>query len=590
MSWPVWPPFWGHLFNRKEQTLRGCLGKGAMKKKIVIIGGVAGGASCAARARRISEDAEIIMLEKGPYVSFANCGLPYYVGNIIKKEKSLLVATPELFRKRFNIDVRVLSRVRKIIRGEKCVEVISLPDNRVYRETYDDLVIATGSQPIVPAVSGIDIPGIFSLWTIPDSRDILGWIETGSVRSAVIVGAGFIGLEMAENLSARGIAVTIIEMQPQVMPVMDAEMAYFIHEHLMEKKIRVILSCAVQGFEKDEAAIRVRTGRGEDIRTDMVLLSVGVRPQGELAVAAGLKTGERGGICVDQTMRTSDSSIWAVGDVVEVTDYVSGLAGMVPLAGPANRQGRIAADNIAGGRKREFRGVQATSVCGVLGLTVATTGMTEKALARMAHNGHPIPYEKVYLHPDNHADYYPDAEMITLKLLFSRENGKILGAQAVGKAGVAKRIDVISMAIQMRATVFDLEEAELCYAPQYGSAKDPVNLAGMIAANVLRGDLVQAHWPGVAGGGGLILDVRTVNEYNKGHIPGAVNIPIDDLRKRLSEIPQNSDVLAYCFVGQRSYIATRIMCQRGFNTRNISGGFRMSRAFAADGDVDRKNR
>jgi len=557
-----------------------------MKKKIVIIGGVAGGASCAARARRISEGAEIIILEKGPYVSFANCGLPYYVGNVIKKEKNLLVATPELFRKRFNIDVRLLSNVRRIIPGEQGIEVENLADNKVYRETYDDLVLATGSQPLLPPVPGIDIPGIFSLWTIPDSREILAWIKTGSVRSAVIVGAGFIGLEMAENLTARGIEVTIVEMQPQVMPAIDAEMAFFIQEHLRKKKIRVILSCAVQGFKKVEPTIRVLTGRGGNLQTDMVLLSVGVRPQAGLAVDAGLKTGKSGGICVDKYMHTSEKNIWAVGDVVEGMDYISGFPIMVPLAGPANRQGRIAADNIAGDRKREFRGVQATSVCGVSGLTVAATGLTEKAISRLSDSGWQIAHGKVYLHPDNHASYYPDAETITLKLLFSVEDGKILGAQAVGKAGVAKRIDVISMAIQMQATVFDLEEAELCYAPQYGSAKDPVNLAGMIAANILRGDLQQAHWPAIAGEDGFILDVRTVKEYGKGHIPDAVNIPVDDLRRRLSDLPRNREILAYCFVGQRSYIATRILRQKGFRVRNISGGYRMSRAFQADGHND----
>jgi NADPH-dependent 2,4-dienoyl-CoA reductase/sulfur reductase-like enzyme/rhodanese-related sulfurtransferase len=544
-------------------------------KKLLIVGAVAGGASCAARARRLSEEVEIIVFERGPYASFANCGLPYYVGEVIEKEEDLLVASPELFKDRFNIDVRTHHNVRQVFPQQKEIEVQALTSGEIYREQYDELVLSPGSEPIKPALEGIGLPGIFTLWTIPDSRKIIRWIKSKPVQRAVVVGGGFIGLEMTENLNRLGIHTTIIEMQPHLMPSLDPEMAAFLHDHLTSSGITLCLNSAVTAFKPDGDAISVFMASGQTLSTDLVILSVGVRPRTELAVSAGLRIGETGGIWVDEQMRTSDENIWAVGDAVEVRDVVSHLKRLVPLAGPANRQGRIAADNIFGdGTKPHcFRGSQATAVCGVSGLTVASTGVTEKYLKQICEGDTYPDYEKIYLHPDHHAGYYPDAKTITMKLIFSKTDGRVLGAQAIGLAGVEKRIDVIAMAIQKNATVFDLEEAELCYAPQFGSAKDPVNLAGMIAANILRGHVSVGHWQDLQNSEACILDVRTPLEYREGHLKNAVNIPLDMLRSRLAELPHDREIWAHCFVGQRSYYAARILKQHGFNVRNLSGGF-----------------
>jgi NADPH-dependent 2,4-dienoyl-CoA reductase/sulfur reductase-like enzyme/rhodanese-related sulfurtransferase len=547
-------------------------------KKLLIVGGVAGGASCAARARRLSENAEIIIFERGPYVSFANCGLPYYVGNVIAREEDLLVTSPQLFRERFNIDVRTEHNVRSISPGDQTVEVEELKTGRLFRESYDALVLSPGSAPIKPNLHGLDLPGIFTLWTIPDTRRIVEWIQDKNVRHATVVGGGFIGLEMTENLKRRGIDVTIIEMQRHVMPALDPEMAEFIHDHLLSHHVDLQLGSPVTRFEQaSKQKIRVVIQSGKIITTDMVLLSVGVRPRIELAEAAGLFIGELGGIKVDDQMRTSDRNIWAVGDAVQVTDVVTNIPTMVPLAGPANRQGRIAADVIMGNdlQQHKFRGVQATAVCGILGLTVASTGVTEKFLNRYDPAGKNNPFEKIYLHPDHHAAYYPDAKTITIKLIFSKTDGKILGAQALGLEGVEKRIDVISMAIQKNGTIFDLEEAELCYAPQYGSAKDPVNMAGMIAANILRGYVSVGHWEDLAESDAFILDVRDPDEYEEACVRNAANIPLNSLRQRINELPRNREIWAHCYVGQRSYYASRILAQKNFKVRNISGGFLM---------------
>ncbi|MEW6673022.1 MAG: FAD-dependent oxidoreductase [Thermodesulfobacteriota bacterium] len=549
-------------------------------KKLLVVGGVAGGASCAARARRLSEEAEIIVFERGPYASFANCGLPYYVGNIIKKEDDLLVASPELFRDRFNIDVRTGHNVRQVFPQQKAIEVQVVATGRTYRESYDALVLSPGSEPIKPALEGTELPGIFSLWTIPDSREIIHWINSRPIQRAVVVGGGFIGLEMTENLKKLGIQTTIIEMQPHLMPSLDPEMAAFLHDHLTANGITLCLNSAVAAFKPDKDAISVLLSSGRTVPADLVILSVGVRPRTELAVSAGLKIGETGGIWVDDRMQTSDKHVWAVGDAVEIKDVVTGLKRLIPLAGPANRQGRIAADNIFddGSKPHRFRGSQATAVCGVLGLTVASTGVSETYLKKTCETEASPGYEKIYLHPDHHAGYYPDAKTITIKLLFSKTDGRILGAQAIGLAGVEKRIDVIAMAIQKNATVFDLEEAELCYAPQFGSAKDPVNLAGMIAANVLRRYVSVGHWQDLTNSEVLILDVRTPREYRKGHLTNAVNIPLDMLRSRLDELPRDREIWTHCFVGQRSYYAARILEQHGFKVRNLSGGFRLQPA------------
>lgn len=544
------------------------------KKRILVVGGVAGGASCAARARRLSETAEIIMFDRGKYVSFANCGLPYFVGNVIKEEENLIVATPELFQKRFKIDVRLQSEVVAVDRKNSRIQVKDGRTGGLYYEKYNALVLAPGATPIKPEMPGIDLSGIFSLRTIPDSHQIKAWIARRNAKRAVVVGGGYIGMEMTENLIHLGLAVTIVEMQPQVMSLLDPEMVAPIHAELVKHGVTLRLNETVTGFEKnkdDSISARLKSGAIE--KADLVILAIGVRPEIKLAEDAGLEIGQRGGIRVDKHMRTSDEKIWAVGDAVEVKDVVTGQWGVIPLAGPANRQGRIAADTIMG-RNSEFRGVQGTSVVGILGLVVAFTGATEKTLRRMGVWEEPAPFEKVYLHPRQHAGYYPGSSHIHLKLIFSKKDGRVAGAQAIGKEGVEKRIDVISMAIQKNATVYDLEEAELCYAPQFGSAKDPVNMAGMMAANVLRRDAQIVHWDQLNSEQVFMLDVRDPSEYEKGHVADAVNIPLDELRDRMGEVPKDQAVWTYCLVGQRAYYAARALSQYGYDIKNLSGGFK----------------
>ena len=540
----------------------------------MIVGGVAGGASCAARARRLSEAAEIVVFDRGDYVSFANCGLPYFIGNVIKKEKSLLMATPELFRDRFEIEVRLQSEVTAIDRAGSRIEVKDLGTGRTYYESYDALVLSPGAAPIKPQMPGIHLPGIFSLRTIPDSRQIKDWISRCSARRAVVVGGGYIGMEMTENLLKLGLAVTIVEMQSQVMPLMDPEMAQPIQDELIRQKVLLRLNETVVGFEGsrgDSISVKLNSGTVEE--ADLVILSIGVKPEITLARDAGLEIGRQGGIRVDEHMQTSDKKIWAVGDAVEVKDVVTGHWGVIPLAGPANRQGRIAADVIMG-RAARFRGVQGTSVVGIIKLVAAFTGPSESTLRRLGVWDASGRYEKIYLHPGDHAGYYPGSTTISLKLIFDKEDGRIISAQAVGKKGVEKRIDVISMAIQQKGTVFDLEEAELCYAPQFGSAKDPVNLAGMIAANVVRGDAPMTHWEQLDSERVFLLDVRDPSEFKKGAVEGAVNIPLNDLRRRRSEVPTDREVWSYCFVGQRSYYAARALSQYGYDIRSLSGGYK----------------
>ncbi len=540
-------------------------------QRILIVGGVAGGASCAARARRLSETSEIIMFDRGPYVSFANCGLPYYVGDVIKKEEHLLVATPALFRDRFNIEVRLKSEVVRIDRDQNLIEVKDLEGGRSYTESYDILVLSPGASPIRPDLPGIDLPGIFSLRTIPDSRLIRNWIDQYQVSSAVVVGGGYIGMEMTENLHNRGLEVTVVEMQSQVMPLADAEMVVPIHETLKKQGVNLMLDETVAGFSNGIGhTLNLSLASGKEVSADLVILCIGVRPETGLAKDAGLDIGASGGILVDDNMNTSDPRIFAIGDAVEVQDVVTEEKGVIPLAGPANRQGRIAA-NVIMGRPSTFRGTQGTSVVGIMDQVIAFTGPSEKMLKRL---GRWESMEKIYLHPGHHANYYPGASPITLKLIFQKEDGRIIGAQAVGKAGVEKRIDVISMAIQQNATVFDLEEAELCYAPQFGSAKDPVNIAGMIAANVVRGDVELAHWENVSETKATLVDVRSPKEFGKAHLEGAVNYPLDNLRETMSELSKENEIWTYCFVGQRSYYAARALTQHGFNVRNISGGFK----------------
>jgi len=551
--------------------------------KVIIVGGVAGGASCAARLRRLDEKAEIIMVERGPYVSYANCGLPYHISGVIEKESSLLVATEQTFRMQFAIDCRTRCEVVGISAAKKTVELKDHVTGAVTTESYDKLVLSPGAAPIRPPLPGIDLPGIFSVRTVPDAREIREWIERGGsdlseehtssgfqpldkTKRAVVVGGGYIGLEMAENLAHRGLEVTIVEMLDQVMAPLDPECARLVERHLEKHGVRLALNDAVAGFKQTASgSLEVQTKSGKAYQADIVILAIGVRPETTLAKMAGIAIGERGGIRVDEQMRTSNPDIFAVGDAVEVKDFVTGEWSLIPLAGPANRQGRIAADVIAG-RDSRFRGTQGTSVIGVFGATVATTGANEKLLMRLGQKD----FEKVYLFPNSHAGYYPGAKTIVLKVIFRKSDGRLLGAQALGQDGVEKRIDALAMAIQMGATVYDLEEAELCYAPPFGSAKDPVNFAGMVPADVLRGDMPLCHWDSVDGG--FLLDVRNPPELAVEHVAGVVNIPLPELRARLGELPRDREILVICRSAQRAYYATRILLQNGFKARNISGG------------------
>ena len=485
-----------------------------------------------------------------------------------------MVATPELFKDRFNIQVRLQTEVLAIDREKNEIEVKDLATGNTYREKYDALVLSPGAFPIKPPLEGIDLPGIFTMRTIPDTRRIREWIADREAKKAVVVGGGFIGLEMTENLVARGLAVTIVEMMPQVMPHLDPEIIAPVHKHLTRSGAKLRLNETVTGFEQTDGALSVKLKSGEAEAADIVILSVGVRPETGLAKEAGLEIGDLGGIKVDEQMRTSDKKIWAVGDAVEVKDFVTKRSTLVPLAGPANRQGRIAADVILG-RDSRFRGVQGTSAVEVMGLTIASTGPSEKTLKRLGLWSEPSKYEKIYLHPAHHATYYPGASTITLKLIFAKDDGRVISAQAVGKEGVEKRIDVIATAIQKNSTVFDLEEAELCYCPQSGAAKDPVNMAGMIAANFLRGDAEIFHYADAVDNNILILDVRDPSEFKRGHIEGAVHIPLNELRSRMNELPKDREILAYCLVGQRSYFAHRMLVQYGFKVKSMSGGYRI---------------
>lgn len=548
----------------------------SMRKRVLVVGGVAGGASCAARLRRLDESADIHVFDRGPHVSFANCGLPYFVGDVIPDERKLLVASADTFRERFDIAVHTHHDVLAIDRARRTIRVRDLATATERDEAYDALVLAPGARPLRPPLPGIDLPGIFALRTIPDSVRIRRWITDRRPRRALVVGGGFIGLEMVENLSHRGLTVTVLEKLPQVMPPLDPEMAAPVAAHLRERGVALALGDGLAAFQPCDGGLVAITESGARHETDLAILAIGVRAETELARGAGLPLGRRGGIVVDLRMRTADPHIWAVGDAVETTDVVTGQETIVPLAGPANRQGRIAAESICG-RSTAFRGVQATAVVGVFGLVVATTGASEKGLARagVAH------VQKVYLHPGHHAGYYPGATPIHLKLLFDTRDGRVLGAQAVGLEGVEKRIDVIATTIQLGGTVRDLAEAELCYAPQFGAAKDPVNLAGMIATNYLDGDMPIADWKVVDSDAALIVDVREPDEYAGGHVPGALNLPLSQLRARWGELPRDRPIACCCGVGQRAYYAVRFLRQQGLAAANLSGGYMTYRALVA---------
>jgi NADPH-dependent 2,4-dienoyl-CoA reductase/sulfur reductase-like enzyme/rhodanese-related sulfurtransferase len=538
--------------------------------KILIVGGVAGGASAAARARRLSESAKIVLFERGPDVSFANCGLPYYLGGEIASREKLLVTTAERLRQRFRLDVRPLSSVVSIDRTKKSVRVRELASNREYEERYDKLILAPGAAPIRPPLPGIDLPGVFTLRNLQDTDRIKAMLD-GSMRNTVIVGAGFIGLELAENLVRRGIQTTVVELQDQVLPVLDKEMTTPIAQELAAKGVTLLLSQSAAAFESSPEGLTVRLKSGQELTAQLVVLGVGVRPENKLAVDAGLEVGLRGGIRVNEQLQTNDPDIYAVGDAIEVRDFTTGEPTQVPLAGPANRQGRLAADHIFG-RKIRYRGTQGTAIVRVFDRTAAMTGASEKSLLRSDRR-----FRKVYVHPTHHAGYYPGAESMTLKLLFDPDTGRILGAQGVGGAGVDKRIDVLAVAIQANMTVYDLEEMELAYSPQFGSAKDPVNMAGFVAAGLLRGDHPQVDVGEVIRSENRqyeLVDVRTPQEFAAGHIPGAINIPVDELRARLGELRRDREIAAYCQVGQRGYLATRILLQSGFRAANVGGGYR----------------
>ena len=549
--------------------------------KVIIVGGVAGGASCAARLRRLDEKIEILMVERGPFVSYANCGLPYYVGGSIDEESKLLVATEQMFKVIFNMDCRTNCEVVGISAKEKTVKLKNHLSGEVTIEKYDKLVLSPGAAPVRPPIPGLDLPGIFPVRTVADSKNIKEWIERDTDNSvgnsftgvdkvsrpkkAVVIGGGFIGLEMAENLVERALNVTLIEKLDQVMPPLDPEMARVVKRYLKKHGITVKTGDGVAGFRKGENGdLEVLTEKEKVYNADIVIMSIGVKPELELAKMAGIKVGDLGGIRVNEHMVTSDPDILAVGDAVEVKDFVTGEWTLIPLAGPANRQGRIAADVIAG-RKSKFRGTQGTSICKLFDAAIAQTGVSEKTLKKLGDTD----YEKVYLFPNSHAGYYPGAKMLIMKLIFRKSDGKILGAQVLGEDGVPKRIDSFAMAIQMGCTVYDLEEAELCYAPPFGSAKDPVNFAGMIAANILRGDMPVAHWDSL--GDSFLLDVRNPPEVAADPVPGAVNIPLPQLRSRLAELPKDKQIASFCRSAQRSYYATRILLQNGFKAVNISG-------------------
>ena len=539
--------------------------------KLVIVGGVAGGATAAARARRVCEDAEIVVFERGEYISFANCGLPYYIGNVIKKRDHLLLATPEEFKQRYNIDVRIFSEVVGINSKEKAVEIKNTITGEKYWENYDKLILSPGAEPIKPPLEGIELENIFHLRNVPDSDRIKKIVDERNPPCAVVVGGGFIGLEMAENLTERGVKTTIVEMLDQVMPSLDYEMATLIHDHLEAKNVELELENGVKSFSKASDRILVSTQKGHEIECDLVLLSVGIRPENSLAKQAELKIGSTGGIVVDDTMRTSDPNIYAVGDAVEVRDIVTGFPTLTALAGPANKQARIAADN-ALGRKSIFAGTLGTSVVKVFDMVLASTGANEKFLKK-----HDIPYLVSYTHSGSHAGYYPGATNTSVKILFSPGTGKVLGAQIVGKKGVDKRIDVLATAIRAKMTVYDLEALELAYAPPYSSAKDPINICGFVAANILKGDMDIAHWSeldSLQKKGAILIDLRTQFELKHvGKIENAIHIPIDELRNRLTELDKEKTYIPFCAVGFRGYLGHRILVQNGFKSKNLSGGF-----------------
>lgn len=543
--------------------------------KHLIVGGVAGGATAAARIRRIAEHDEIILFEKGEHISYANCGLPYYIGGTIEDRDKLLVQTPEAFRQRFAIDVRTNSEVTAICPDRKTVEVRT-SDGKIYEESYDRLLLSPGAVPFRPDLPGIDLPGIFTLRNVADTDAIKQYMATHNVRRAIVIGGGFIGLEMAENLHETGAHVSVVEMSDQVMAPIDYSLASMVHQHLIQKGVGLFLKTAVTGFESRNDSIEISFASGEKAMADIVILSIGVRPANALALKTGLATGQRGGITVNEYLRTSDADIYAVGDAIEFPHPIDGKPWMNYLAGPANRQARIVADNMVFGDKEKYEGAIGTSVAKVFDLTIAATGMAAK---RLKQDG--VPYLTATIHPNSHAGYYPGATPMTIKVIFSPDSGRLLGAQIVGYEGVDKRIDLFAQVIKNNGTIYDLTRTEHAYAPPYSSAKDPVALAGYVAQNILTDRMTPIYWRELRDMDKktiTLIDVRTPDEFATGAIEGAVNIPLDDMRAQLDRIPADKPVVLYCGVGLRGYLASNILRQRGFNNvRNLIGGIKTYR-------------
>ena len=538
-------------------------------KKIVIVGGVAGGASAAARLRRLDEQAEIVLLERDEHISFANCGLPYYIGETILNRNKLLVQTPEAMRTRFAIDVRVYSEVTAVHPDKKTITVNS-KDRGQYEESYDYLILSPGAKPIRPNIPGIYSNRILTLRNIPDTDRIKALVDQDATRRAVVIGGGFIGLEMAENLKERGLEVSVVEAAPHVLAPFDSDMSVLVERELKENGIDLFLSDGVASFQEQPDTITVTLQSGKILATDIVILAIGVAPETAFLAGSGITLGRRGHIIVNDQMKTSQPDIYAVGDAIEVVDFISGQPTAIPLAGPANKQGRIAADNIAGISSR-FQGSQGTSILKVFSLTAASTGNNERTLKQLGIN-----YHVAIVHPNSHATYYPGSQPLTIKLLFD-DSGRILGAQSVGLEGVDKRIDVIATVIRLKGTVSDLTELELAYAPPYSSAKDPVNMVGFVAENILSGLCDAFTYEQLASFSPeetILLDVRTETEFANGYLPGALNIPVDELRQRMSELDKEKLILVYCQVGLRGYIASRILSQNGFRVKNMTGGYK----------------
>lgn len=539
--------------------------------KYIIIGGVAGGASTAARLRRLDERAEILLFEKGEYISYANCGLPYYIGGVIEERERLFVQTPESFKARFRVDVRVRSLVERIDAERKVVVVKNLATGESYEEGFDKLVLSPGAEPVRPPLEGIDNEGVFTLRNVADTDRIKQWTDKNTVKRAVIVGAGFIGLEMAENLHYRGIQVTVVEMADQVMTPVDFEVAAVVHQHFKEKRVGLLLKEAVTAFRKMEGGLSVELKSGKKLQADLVVLSIGVRPDVKLAREAGLTIGETGGMYVNEYLQTSHPDIYAVGDAIEFVNPVSGCPSLTFLAGPANKQARICADNIVSGNKHTYNGSINTAIAKVFDLTVGTAGLSARLMERLG-----IPYQEVVIQAASHAGYYPGALMMTIKVNFSPKDGRLLGGQVVGYEGADKRLEMMAAVLKNNGSVYDLAELEQAYAPPYSSAKDPVNMAGFVADNILSGRVRPIGWRELKQGAGevTLVNVCTREECELNTIQGALNIPLDDLRGRLNELPKDKPVVVFCAVGLRGYLASRILIQEGYDVRNLTGGLK----------------